>query len=120
MFLMAKKLAKFDLVKKHSPKILFGLASIFFVIWIIIGIFALIIISQSLNAGLLTKQGGNESSAQNVQVPKETDLPGIGRVNIECTQNALKPESIQNLVQSGDISVLSKEEKAAFEPCIVS
>ena len=117
-------MVKASLVKKFektAPKSIFWLAGIFFVIWIVIGLLVIVLMAQAFRAGALSSVSGNTTTPQSAQqVPTETEIPGVGVVNIECTQNALSPESIQSLLQSGDINVLGGEERTSFEECIVS
>jgi hypothetical protein len=113
---MAKaKISKFPSLEQ----IVYGLAASFFAVWIIIGLVLLFIVVQGVRSGALIPSG-QVGAGQTAQVPVETELPGIGTVNIECTQNALSPESIQKLLESGDIEVLEEQERADFENCIIS
>ena len=58
-------------------------------------------------------------STQVGQVPTETDLPGVGKVNIACVQSSLSAEAVQKLVASSNASTLTEEERASLAPCIV-
>ena len=105
------------------PRTMMILAAIFSVTWTLIGLSILTLLVQGQRKGAFlgltnppTTQGQGQTQQQ---VPTETVLPGIGRVNIACVQSALSPESIQKLVSSGNISVLEGEEKTKFEACLV-
>lgn len=103
------------------PKVMMVLAAVFSVTWILIGLFILVFIFQGLARGAfptLTRAVG-EGQTQASQVPTETEIPGIGKVNIACVQSALKPESIQKLLSAGNISALENEERTKFEACLV-
>ena len=96
------------------------LAVIYLLIWILIGILILIFIygnfKQGAFRGLFSKP---QVPQEQMQAPTETDLPGVGKVNIACVQNSLSTDAIQKLVQNGDISKLTDDEKAKLEPCII-
>ena len=99
------------------------LSLVFYLEWIVIGLFFLLLISSQLRQGAFKELLSPKNTAPAVdssQVPAETDLPGIGRVNIACVQKALKPESIQKLLQNGSANFLEGEEKTNFQTCIVS
>lgn len=98
------------------------LAVIFYVLWIVIGIFFLLIIYGQVRGGALSSFIGSPptTTSSQMQTPTETELPGIGTVNIDCVKGALKPESLQKLASSGDASFLQGDEKTNFEACIVS
>lgn len=107
-------------LKVSPPKYLQILATLFFIIWILVGIFFLVFIygnwRQGAFRGLLTKP--QPVPQQQSQAPVETDLPGIGKVNIACVQNSLSTDAIQKLAQNGNTSTLTDDEKAKLEPCI--
>lgn len=102
------------------------LAFVFFVIWILIGLFILTFIVQGTKRGMfdyvLFGKVPQAQQAPNVEAPKETSLPKIGTINIACAEKALKPESIQKLVgeYDYDITKLEASEKTEFEKCIVA
>jgi len=108
-------------LKISPPKYLQFLATLFFAIWILVGIFFLIFIygnwRQGAFRGLLAKP--QPVPQQQSQAPAETDLPGVGKVNITCVQNSLSTDAIQKIVQSGNTSTLTDDEKAKLEPCII-
>jgi len=106
--------------KSILHKVIKALAILFFTIWIVIGLFILLFIYANFKQGAFQGLFGGPppQNAPQTQVPTETDLPGIGKVNIECVQNALPPESIQLLVTDGP-ATLSEEDNTALEPCIV-
>jgi len=114
-------------VKIHAHRLLTYLGIAFFAIWVVIGIFLLLVIVQGFRrgayAGLLTSSQPNQSQqAQpqdtSSQQPTEADLPGIGKVNIACVQQALSPDSLQKVLQSKDVSVLNTDERTKFQLCI--
>jgi hypothetical protein len=96
------------------------LAVLFYSIWILIGVFFLLVIVGQIRQGALSSIVGSPAQSQvpQVEVPTETNLPGIGKVNIECVQNNLDQTVIQKLVQEG-VSALTEEEKEKLTPCIV-
>jgi len=103
-------------------KILHVLAAVFFVIWIFIGIFVLLLLIDGFKRGAYQGLFGKQSQEQQTQAPQmptDVDLPGIGKVNVECAQSALTDESIQKIVTEESTKSLSSEEKASFEKCIV-
>ena len=106
--------------KPFLVKLIKILAAIYLVIWILIGIFFLIFIYGNWKQGafkeLLAKP--QPVPQQQTQAPVETNLPGVGMVNINCVQSSLSTDAIQKLVQSGDTSKLTDDEKAKLEPCI--
>ncbi|MDO8487325.1 MAG: hypothetical protein Q7S45_03465 [Candidatus Curtissbacteria bacterium] len=97
------------------------LATIFLLIWIFVGLFASLVVLQSVKQGFLN---GIFSKAQapvsQTQPQTEADLPGVGKVNIACTEQALSQDAIQRVMTRGDTSVLTADEKAKLEPCIVA
>src|SRR4030042_3182759 len=98
------------------------LATLFYIIWILIGLFVLLFIYANIKQGMCRNRFGPSSSPaqqQTSQMPTETDLPGVGTVNIECVQSSLSQEAIQKLVTDGGIENLSEEENKSLEPCIV-
>ena len=103
-------------------KILHFLATVFFIIWILIGLFVLLILADGIKRGayqgLLGRQNQQQES-QAPQVPTDVDLPGIGKVNVECAQSTLNDESIQKIVSEKSTKSLASDEKASFEKCIV-
>lgn len=113
-------LKAFDLRKIKSL-----LAITFYLIWIIIGIFFLIIIYGQIKQGALSSIFGKSSQTQQASqqpqadIPTETTLPGVGKVNIECVQNSLDSSAIQKLITEGNTSTLTAEEKSKLDPCIV-
>lgn len=102
------------------------LMTAYLIIWIAIGLFVVVFIVQSMRLGVFdyiifgkgAKAGVQQAAGE---VPTETTLPKIGKINISCAETALKPESIQKLVSEYDydINKLTAEEKTAFEKCIV-
>ncbi|OGD84422.1 hypothetical protein A2165_00655 [Candidatus Curtissbacteria bacterium RBG_13_40_7] len=101
------------------------LSTVFYIIWIIIGLFILLFIYANIKQGLLQNLFGSgtpqqQTQQQTSQMPTETDLPGVGTVNIECIQNSLSEEAIQKLISQNGASTLTEEENKSLEPCIVS
>lgn len=102
-------------------KLIKFLAVIYLLIWILIGILILIFIYGNFKQGAFNGLFSPRPPQQQTQVqpPAETDLPGIGKVNIQCIQDSLSKETIQKIVETGDASKLTDEEKGKLEPCIV-
>ena len=100
------------------------LAILLYLLWIVIGAFLILVIVGQIRQGALQSIfGGPNIQTQTEatpQVPAETDLPGIGRVNIQCVRDALSQEAIQKILTEGNISGLTAEEKKKFEPCVVA
>ena len=102
-------------------KILHVLAAVFFVIWIFIGIFVLLLLIDGFKRGAYQGLFGKQNQQQQTQAPQtptDVDLPGIGKVNVECAQSTLKDESIQKIVTEESTKSLTDQEKAEFEKCI--
>jgi cytoskeletal protein RodZ len=107
--------------KPPLVKLIKVLAVIYFVIWILIGIFLLVFIYGNFKQGAfngLFAKPRPATQQQSQQAPTETSLPGVGMVNIACVQSSLSSDAIQKLVQTGDASKLTADEKAKLEPCI--
>lgn len=96
------------------------LATIFYVLWIAIGLFVALTIYSQIRQGVLSSMMAPASQAPQVSAPAETNLPGVGTVNISCVQQALDSATIQKLVQAGDASTLTADEKAKLAPCITA
>lgn len=100
-----------------------SLSIMFFVVWIIIGLFIGLLMVQGLKRGVFDNLlfSPAASADSTVQPSSQTDanLPGIGLVNVSCVREALSQETIQKLVESQDVSALNADEKAKLEPCIV-
>lgn len=98
------------------------LAFTFYLVWIIIGLFVILLVFQGLKksafSGMLSSN--NPYSAEQPQVPAETDLPGIGRVNVDCVRTNLKTESIQKILESSSSAGLPEDENTKLDSCIVS
>jgi len=102
-------------------KILPFLTTVFFVIWILIGIFVLLLLADGFKRGAYQGLFGKQNQQQQTQAPQtptDVDLPGIGKVNVECAQSTLKDESIQKIVTEESTKSLTDQEKAEFEKCI--
>ena len=97
-----------------------SLQTIFYIVWILIGLFVALIIILSYRQGAFTPLFTTpQQPQQQTQPPTETTLPGIGKVNIACVQQALTEEAITKIVQEQNTDSLTDEEKAKLEPCIV-
>lgn len=103
------------------PKFLVVLATIFLAIWIIVGLFFLMVIvsqiRQGFFKGLFAKSQSQPTASQ--QPPQEANLPGIGKVNIDCVQKALSSESIQKILQEQSSNSLSDDDKAKLDTCVL-
>lgn len=99
------------------------IAVVSMIIWIFVGGLLSIFIVQSWRSGLLERFLSTEPPQQvqqeKVPMPIEANLPGIGRVNIDCVKTALSDSSIKNMIQAENTSVLKEDEKVRFEKCIV-
>lgn len=93
----------------------------FFLVWLAIGIFLLLVIVQGLRRGAYEGllSAGRPTPMPTEAPQTEADLPGIGRVNIACVQQALSPNSLQKIIQERKIDVLQGDERTKFEACIV-
>ena len=96
------------------------LSTLFYIVWIIIGVFFLLIIYGQIKQGALNSIVARPAGqTPQVQTSTETSLPGVGRVNIACVQQSLKQDTIQKLIVEGNTSTLTPEEKSKLDPCIV-
>jgi len=98
------------------------LAIIFYLQWILIGLFFLLLIYGQIRQGVIQSILGQPATSQTVQdsqIPTETSLPGVGLVNIECVQNTLSDETIQKILTDGTTNTLTEEERTSLQPCIV-
>lgn len=101
------------------------LPTIFYILWILIGIFVLWFIYANFRLGafdtLMSKPpaGAASTQSQQTQAPTETTVPGIGKVNIDCVQTSLSQESIMKMVQEKSDKNLSNEDKTKLKTCIV-
>lgn len=97
------------------------LSTLFYIVWLVIGAFFLLVIWTQIKQGVLSSIVGKPAAGQTpqVQTPTETDLPGVGRVNIACVQESLTQATIQKLVVEGNTSSLTAEEKSKLDPCII-
>ncbi len=97
------------------------LTTIFLILWIFVGLFGSLVVVQSVKQGFLQGVFGKPQQASTQSQPQtEADLPGVGKVNIACTEQALSQDSIQKLLVKGDTSVLTADQKAKLDPCIVA
>lgn len=117
----ANKISKIVKPPFNFEKIVKFLAFLFFIIWIIVGLFFILFIygnwRQGAFSALFAKPAPLPQETQ--AAPTETTLPGVGKVNIACVQSALNSDAIQKIVTDGNTSKLTDDEKAKFEPCIV-
>ena len=100
------------------------LSIIFYIIWILIGLFILWFVYANFRLGAFDQLMGRQSnvSAQadpQTQQPTETTVPGIGKVNIECVQTSLSEDSILKMVKDKSNASLTDDEKAKLEKCII-
>lgn len=100
----------------------FGLATL--LVWLLIGLFLLPTIFLNFKrvglAEVFKPASTPPPASQDVQPATEADLPGIGKVNIACVQQALNPESLTKVIQERKLDSLTPEERTKFETCIVS
>ena len=96
------------------------MAIIFYLMWIVIGLFFMLLIISNIRQGVFRQLFAPPQQAPpSVQAPTETTLSGIGKVNIECIQSALSNEAIGKIIQEKNTASLTEEEKTKLEPCIV-
>lgn len=102
------------------PKVMMILAAIFLVTWTLIGLSILTLLVQGQRKGTFSglTAPAAQRQIQTPQVPTETVIPGVGKVNVGCVQGALSPEAIQKILQEGNTSTLTNQEKVKLEPCI--
>lgn len=107
--------------KPSGKRIHCVLSGTFYVLWIIIGLFAILLIIQSIRQGVLTGLFGSSQQEQAVQeqAQTETNIPGVGKVNIACVEQSLSPDTIQKIITDKGTSTLTNEEMNQLEPCIV-
>ncbi|OGD83412.1 hypothetical protein A2165_02375 [Candidatus Curtissbacteria bacterium RBG_13_40_7] len=121
--MLAKAVNNKDQTKKRPLlKNLFeSLGILFFVIWILIGLFFILYIVAGFRQGAFSSllSSNPQQQQQETSAPTEAPLPGIGTVNIACVQEALSEESIAKIFEEQSTASLTDEEKAKFEPCIV-
>lgn len=104
------------------PKFLAVLATVFLTIWIIVGLFFLLVIASQIRQGIFSGLFAKPQSPQTTtqpQTPKEADLPGVGKVNIDCVRSALSEESIGKIIEEGNASSLSSEDQEKLDKCVV-
>ena len=96
------------------------LGTIFYAVWILIGLFFILLTIANFRQGAYRGLFGAQSQQpQSIETPTETTISGIGKVNIACVQEALSTEAITKILQEGNTSSLTGEEKTKLEPCIV-
>ncbi len=100
------------------------LPTLFYIIWILIGLFLLWFIYANYRLGafdsLMQKSSSPSAQSQAAQqAPTETTIPGIGKVNINCVQTSLNQDAIMKIVQEKSDKSLSSEEKKKLQACIV-
>lgn len=98
------------------------LSTLFYIVWLIIGLFFLLVIFGQIRQGALSSivaKPSQQSNVPQVEAPTETALPGVGKVNIACVQQSLDSTAIQKIITDGNASKLTAEEKSKLEPCIV-
>ncbi len=118
-----KKRFTFSFWNGILPKANSLLSLVFYTIWIVIGLFLLLLLVQGLKQGLysslLNRSSQQQQQAQTPEAPAEADLPGIGKVNVQCVKEALSQESIQKILEETSSKSLQGEEKEKFDKCIV-
>jgi len=112
---------KAEAKKRPFLKNLFeSLGILFYLIWILIGLFFSVFIVANIRQGAFKYLFGSApQSQQQMDAPTETALPGIGKVDIACVQKALSEEAIQKIIVEKSTASLTDEEKVKFEPCVV-
>jgi hypothetical protein len=116
-------MSKINLASKLE-KINIYLTTIFLLLWIFIGIFGSLVVIQSVKQGFLkgvfSSSVQTPASASQAPAQTEADLPGVGRVNIACVQQALSSDAIQKVLTAGNTDGLTDTEKTKLAPCIVA
>ncbi len=105
-------------------KITSFLSIVFYVIWILVGLFFLWFIAANFRLGafdqlMQPRPTASSQVPQADQAPEETTVPGVGTVNVSCVQANLGEDLIIKMVQDKGIQNFSDEEKAKLAPCIV-
>lgn len=105
-------------------KIKVFLSIVFYIVWIPVGIFFIWFIIANFRLGafdqlMKPKQATPVESQASSQVPEETTVPGVGKVNINCVQTSLSENTIMKMVQDRGTQNLTDDEKSKLEPCIV-
>lgn len=101
------------------------LPTVFYIIWIVIGLFLLWFIYANYRLGAFDSLIGKpsatsaQSQSQQAQAPTETTVPGIGKVNIACVQTSLSEDAITKMVQEKSDKSLSDDDKKKLKSCIV-
>ena len=101
------------------------LSLVFHIIWIIVGLFILLVVLQGFRQGAYSNllsfktQSAPTGAPEVTQPPWDVNLEGIGKVNVACAKGALPDASIQKLIESKDINSLTADERTKFQPCIV-
>ncbi len=101
------------------------LSILFYLIWILVGVFFLWFIIANFKLGafdqlMQSKQSPtSDSAAQPQNAPTETNLPGVGKVNVACVQSNLSEDAILKMVQNGGTEQLTDDEKSKLEPCVI-
>lgn len=102
-----------------------ALPTIFYFLWIVIGLFMLWFIYANFRLGAFDTLIGKQSTpsvqnqSQQAQTPTETTVPGIGKVNIECVQTSLSEDAIMKMVQEKSDKSLSADDKKKLQACII-
>lgn len=109
---------KVSSVKRRVP-VLTIISTTFYITWIVIGILVMLLMFANFKQGAFDGVFAPRPSPQAVpDAPTETDIPGIGKVNISCVQQNLSSDAIQKIVTTGDSSQLTEDEKKALDQCI--
>lgn len=120
--MVVRSVAPSPLVAPIVQKIMTYLGFITMVIWFIIGLYFLPILFTSVKSGQYLASLGisQPTPAPEASSPSTTEatLPGIGKVNITCAQNALPVEALQKIVADKNLSSLTDEQRKKFEPCV--
>lgn len=99
------------------------LGVIFFVLWTLIGLYFIPVLFRTIQTGQYALMAGIAATPTPVPDPTpqtEADLPGIGRVNIACVQEALSSDALQKVITEQSTNSLNDEEKQKFQACVVA
>ena len=110
-------IANINIVEKLTRLNIY-LTTVFLIIWIFVGLFASLLVVQSVKQGFLKGIFGSPQTTTTTDSPVQTeaDLPGVGKVDIACVEQALSQEAISKILQSGDTSGLTDDEKTKLDP----
>lgn len=121
MMVMENSLSK-PMIAPIVQRLMIYLGLVTMIVWFVIGLYFLPIIYTSVKSGQYFASLGISRSTASPEptTPSTTEatLPGIGKVNIACAQNALPVEALQKIVADKNVNSLTDEQRKKFEPCV--